>query len=86
MLAKAGLLDNLDVTTFHGAIERLRGSYPAVATYIEYHWTPGAYLATKYPYLNPSTDEQGRTLQTADIQRAAKAGQFTKLGGAETIL
>lgn len=115
VLAKAGLLDNLEVTTFHGAIDRLRSSYPAarvedgpsfvdnghvvttagisagidgslnivarllgrrvadqVATYMEYHWTLEAYLATKYAYLNPSTDEQGRTLQTADVQREGK--------------
>ena len=115
VLAKAGLLDNLDVTTFHGAIDRLRTTYPSarvqdgrrfidnghvvttagisagidgslnvvarllgrrvadqVATYMEYHWSPEAYLATKYAYLNPSTDEQGRTLQSADIQREGK--------------
>lgn len=115
VLAKAGLLDNLDVTTFHGAIDRLRTTYPSVrvqdgrrfvdnghvvttagisagidgslnvvarllgrriadqvATYMEYHWSPEAYLATKYAYLNPSTDEQGRTLQSADIQRDGK--------------
>ncbi|HSP14211.1 MAG TPA: DJ-1/PfpI family protein [Thermoanaerobaculia bacterium] len=111
VLGKAGMLDNLEVTTFHGAIERLQKDFPAakvedgrrfvdnghvvttagisagidgslnvvarllgrrtadqVATYMEYHWTPEAYLATKYSYLNPSTDDRGRTLQTAEIQ------------------
>lgn len=115
VLAKAGLLDNLEVTTFHGAIEGLRKGYPnarvedgrrfvdnghvvttagisagidgslnvvarllgrrladQVATYMEYHWTPEAYLSTRYAYLNPSTDDFGRALQTADIQRDGK--------------
>lgn len=115
VLAKAGMLDNLEVTTFHGAIEGLRRDYPAarvedgrrfvdnghvvttagisagidgslnvvarllgrrvadqVATYMEYHWTPEAYLATKYAYLNPSTDDKGRLMQSADIQFEGK--------------
>jgi putative intracellular protease/amidase len=110
VLAKAGMLDNLEVTTFHGAIEGLRKDFPAakvedgrrfvdnghvvttagisagidgslnvvarllgrriadqVATYMEYHWTPEAYLATKYAYMNPSTDDHGRMLQMAEI-------------------
>jgi putative intracellular protease/amidase len=110
VLAKAGLLDNLEVTTFHGAIEGLRKDFPSarvedgrrfvdnghvvttagisagidgslnvvarllgrriadqVATYMEYHWTPEAYLATKYAYMNPSTDDRGRALQMAEI-------------------
>src|SRR5260370_1078044 len=88
VLAKAGMLDGLDVTTFHGAIENLRKNYPnahvqdgrrfidnghivttagisagidgslnvvarllgrriadQVATYMEYHFTPEAFLA-----------------------------------------
>jgi tetratricopeptide (TPR) repeat protein len=109
------MLDNLDVTTFHGAIEGLRKNYPnarvqdgrrfidnghivttagisagidgslnvvarllgrrvadEVATYMEYHWTPEAYLATRYAYLNPSTNEIGRLVQSGDIQLAGK--------------
>ncbi len=115
VLARAGLLDNLEVTTFHGAIEGLRREAPRahvqdgrrfvdnghvvttagisagidgslnvvarllgrrvadqVATYMEYHWTPESYLALKYAYLNPSTDENGRLLQTADMQYESK--------------
>ena len=115
VLAKAGLLDNLDVTTFHGAIEALQKDFPnarvqdgrrfvdnghvittagisagidgslnvvarllgrrvadQVATYMEYHWTPEAYLATKYAYLNPSTNDVGRRIQSADIQFEGK--------------
>jgi putative intracellular protease/amidase len=115
VLAKAGMLDGLEVTTFHGAIEGLRKNYPnvhvedgrrfvdnghivttagisagidgslnvvarllgrrvadEVATYMEYHWTPEAYLATKYVYLNPSTNEAGRQLQNGDMQFGAK--------------
>jgi putative intracellular protease/amidase len=121
VLAKAGLLDNLEVTTFHGAIEGLRKELPnarvedgrrfidnghvvttagisagidgslnvvarllgrrvadQVATYMEYHWTPEAYLATKYAYLNPSTNETGRLMQGADIQLESK--NYTEAG------
>jgi transcriptional regulator GlxA family with amidase domain len=35
------------------------------AQYMEYHWTPEPYLARGYQYLNPSTDDEGRLLQTA---------------------
>lgn len=35
------------------------------AQYMEYHWTPESYLAGRYAYWNPSTDERGRTLQQA---------------------
>ena len=123
VLAKAGLLDNLEVTTFHGAIEGLRKDYPnarvedgrrfvdnghvvttagisagidgslnvvarllgrrvadQVATYMEYHWTPEAYLATKYAYLNPSTNEIGRLIQNGDMEFEAK-----NFSGAEKI-
>lgn len=116
VLAKAGMLDNLDVTTFHGAIEGLRKLTPnarvqdgrrfvdnghivttagisagidgslnvvarllgrriadQVATYMEYHWTPESYLATKYAYFNPSTDDAGRMMQNADMQYEAKS-------------
>ena len=115
VLAKAGLLDKLEVTTFHGAIDALQKAYPAtsvkngrrfvdngqvittagisagidgslhmvarllgrrvadqVATYMEYHWTPESYLSTNYVYLNPSTDETGRLLQTAELRREEK--------------
>ena len=115
VLAKAGMLDNMEVTTFHGAIEGLRRDFPnarvedgrrfidnghivttagisagidgslnvvarllgrrvadQVATYMEYHWTAEAYLATKYAYLNPSTDETGRLMQSADIELEGK--------------
>jgi len=115
VLAKAGMLDNMEVTTFHGAIDGLRRDFPAarvedgrrfidnghivttagisagidgslnvvarllgrrvadqVATYMEYHWTPEAYLATKYAYLNPSTNDEGRLIQVADMQFEGK--------------
>jgi len=42
------------------------------ARYMEYHWTPEAYLAASYPYLNPSLDEHGRELQQASIHEEAK--------------
>ncbi len=110
VLGKAGLLDGLDVTTFYGAIEGLRTSYPKarvhdgrrfidsgkivttagisagidgslnvvarllgrrvaeqVAQYMEYRWTPESYLVKNYAYLNPSTDDRGRLMQTADM-------------------
>lgn len=115
VLAKAGMLDGLDVTTFHGAIEGLRKQAPnahvqdgrrfvdnghivttagisagidgslnviarllgrriadQVATYMEYHWTPESYLATKYAYMNPSTNDTGRLMQSADMQFEGK--------------
>jgi putative intracellular protease/amidase len=110
VLGKAGLLDGLDVTTFHGAIDGLQKTYPKarvhrgrryvdngkvvttagisagidgslhvvarllgrriaddVANYMEYAWAPEASLANTYSYLNPSTDDRGRTAQMADI-------------------
>ena len=112
VLGKAGLLDNLEVTTWYGAISRLQQQFPKtavkdgrryidnghvvttagisagvdgslhviarllgrrvadeVARYMEYHWTPESYLATKYAYLNPSTDDRGRLAQTAVMRR-----------------
>jgi putative intracellular protease/amidase len=115
VLAKAGLLDGLEVTTFHGAIDNLQKTYPKtsvkrgrrfvdnghvvttagisagidgslhvvarllgrrvaddVATYMEYAWSPEASLAMEYSYLNPSTDEFGRLMQTGDMQFAEK--------------
>jgi transcriptional regulator GlxA family with amidase domain len=115
VLAKAGLLDDLNVTTWFGAIDMLAKNYPkvhvtngrrfvdnghyvttagvsagidgslhviarllgrrnaeGVARYMEYHWTPEAYLATAYSYLNPSTDEAGRQMQLAAVYGEAK--------------
>jgi transcriptional regulator GlxA family with amidase domain len=115
VLAKAGMLDNLEVTTWYGAIRYLRDSYPKVtvkdgrrfidngrivttagisagidgslhlvarllgrrvadqvARYMEYHWTPEPYLAVNYRFLNPSTDDQGRLMQSAEMQREEK--------------
>lgn len=42
------------------------------ASYMEYHWTPEAYLAASYPYLNPSLDDHGRDLQQASLYEDAK--------------
>ena len=39
---------------------------------MEYHWTPESYLATKYAYLNPSTNEVGRMVQSGDMQFEGK--------------
>jgi putative intracellular protease/amidase len=115
VLAKAGLLDGRDVTTFYGAIEGLRTQYPRanvqdgrrfvdngsvvttagisagidgslhvvarllgrriaeqVATYMEYRWSPDAYLTKGYSYLNPSTDDAGRRLQMAGVHFEGK--------------
>jgi putative intracellular protease/amidase len=56
------------------AIARLLGRNVAdgTASYMEYHWTPEAYLATSYPYFNPSLDEHGRELQQASVYEDAK--------------
>jgi putative intracellular protease/amidase len=56
------------------AVARLLGRNVAddTARYMEYHWTPEAYLASSYPYLNPSLDEHGRALQQAAIYEDAK--------------
>jgi transcriptional regulator GlxA family with amidase domain len=35
------------------------------ARYMEYRWTPEPYLADRYTYWNPSTDDLGRALQAA---------------------
>ncbi|HYM61756.1 MAG TPA: DJ-1/PfpI family protein [Thermoanaerobaculia bacterium] len=112
VLAKAGLLDNLEVTTHYASIDRLAKAYPRakvidgrrfidngnvvttagisagidgslhlvarllgrrvadqVARAMEYHWTPDAYLARSYQYLNPSADDRGHIEQTGDMQR-----------------
>ena len=56
------------------AVARLLGRHVADSTarYMEYHWTPEAYLATSYPYLNPSLDDHGRALQQASVHESAK--------------
>jgi transcriptional regulator GlxA family with amidase domain len=114
VLAKAGYLDGKEITTWYGAIEKLRQQAPKAmvqpgrrfvdngrfvttagvsagidgslhlvarlfgravadqtARYMEYHWTPEPYLAKDYKLLNPSTDEEGRRLQLAELQRTA---------------
>ncbi|MGZ7041626.1 MAG: DJ-1/PfpI family protein, partial [Thermoanaerobaculia bacterium] len=115
VIAKTGMLDNLEVTTWYGAISHLRDEFPRVtvkdgrrfidngrivttagisagidgslhlvarllgrrvadqvAQYMEYHWTPESYLSANYKYLNPSTDANGRLMQSADMQREEK--------------
>jgi putative intracellular protease/amidase len=110
VIAKAGLLDGKEATTWYGAIGRLREAVPTAriedgrrfidigsvvttagvsagidgslhvvarllgrqvadrtARYMEYHWTPEAYLATHYTQLNPSLDAPGRAVQQARI-------------------
>jgi transcriptional regulator GlxA family with amidase domain len=54
------------------------------AQYMEYHWSPEAYLANSYPLLNPSADERGRTAQLAEIHAEGKnwdsaAAEYQKL-------
>ena len=51
-------------------IARLLGRRVAdqVARYMEYHWTPEAYLSTSYAYLNPSASERGRLVQSAEVE------------------
>jgi transcriptional regulator GlxA family with amidase domain len=114
-VAKLGLLDGKQVTTFYGAIDELRRETPKAtvidgrrfvdngsiittagvsagidgalhtvarllgravadqtARYMEYRWTPEAYLSTTYSYLNPSLDEAGRRLQQAQLWEAEK--------------
>jgi Flp pilus assembly protein TadD len=39
---------------------------------MEYHWTPEPYLATQYKYWNPTLDERGRQLQSADAMLEEK--------------
>ncbi len=48
-------------------VARLLGRVVAdqTARYMEYRWTPEAYLAPTYSQLNPGLDERGRTLQRA---------------------
>ncbi len=52
------------------------------ARYMEYHWTPEAYLSERYQLLNPSTDARGRSLQLAQIHvdegRAEEAARICR--------
>jgi putative intracellular protease/amidase len=50
-------------------VARLLGRAVAdqTARYMEYRWTPEAYLSTSYAYLNPSLDDAGRRLQQAQL-------------------
>ena len=50
-------------------VARLLGSYVAgqTAEYMEYRWTPEAYLTNSYTTLNPSLDSRGRLVQQAAI-------------------
>jgi transcriptional regulator GlxA family with amidase domain len=116
VLGKAGALDGRTATTWFGATEKLRQTFPKAtvqdgrrfvdegrvvttagvsagidgalhvvarllgravadrtARYMEYHWTPEAYLAQKYSLLNPSLDERGRALQRAAMLEDEKS-------------
>ncbi len=42
------------------------------ARYMEYHWTPEPYLSASYSYWNPSTDDQGRAIQAAELAVESK--------------
>lgn len=109
-LAKTGIAQGKEITTWYGALDGLRKEAPLstvqagrrfidndrfittagvsagidgalhlvarllgrsvaerTAQYMEYHWTPEAYLAQRYQLLNPSTDERGRALQLSRI-------------------
>src|SRR5436305_11754024 len=67
IVTTAGISAGIDGSL--NVVARLLGRRVAdeVATYMEYHWTPEAYLATKYAYLNPSTNEAGRQIQNGDV-------------------
>jgi transcriptional regulator GlxA family with amidase domain len=101
ILAKAGLLDGKEATTWYGMLDKLEKDFPKVrvrrgnrfvdngkivttagvsagidgslhvvarllgsqvagqtAQYMEYRWTPEAYLSNSYTYLNPSLDSR----------------------------
>jgi putative intracellular protease/amidase len=55
-------------------VARLLGRRVAddVAAFMEYHWTPDAFLARDYAYLNPSSDARGRELQTGEMKLQEK--------------
>jgi transcriptional regulator GlxA family with amidase domain len=50
-------------------VARLLGRAVAdrTARYMEYHWSPEAYLAQSYSFLNPSLNDAGRAVQLACI-------------------
>jgi len=68
VVTTAGISAGID-GTLH-VVARLLGRRVAdqVAQYMEYRWTPEPYLAKQYAYLNPSTDDRGRLMQTGDVQ------------------
>lgn len=72
VLTTAGISAGID-GSLH-VVARLLGRRVAdqTARYMEYHWTPDSYLARSYQYLNPSTDDTGRMLQTASMRREEK--------------
>jgi tetratricopeptide (TPR) repeat protein len=55
-------------------VARLLGRRVAdeVANYMEYAWVPEASLAMEYSYLNPSTDDRGRSKQVGDMHFTSK--------------
>ena len=55
-------------------VARLLGRRVAdnTASYMEYHWTPEAYLALSYSYFNPSLDAHGRELEQAIVYEDSK--------------
>ena len=79
-------VDNGNVVTTAGISAGIDGSLHVVARllgrriadqtarYMEYHWSPEPYLTRAYQYLNPSTDETGRLLQTASMRNEEKNG------------
>jgi transcriptional regulator GlxA family with amidase domain len=50
-----------------------RSAADQTARYMEYHWSPEAYLARTYSYLNPGLDAAGRAAQPAAIGGAESA-------------
>src|SRR5262245_33707904 len=56
-------------------VARLLGRQVAdrTAQYMEYHWTPEAYLSQSYSYFNPSLDEHGRKLQQGKVLEEQKS-------------
>ncbi len=67
VLTTAGVSAGID-GALH-VVARLLGRSVAdgTARYMEYHWSPEAYLARSYSLLNPSLDERGRAFQRAGI-------------------
>jgi len=55
-------------------VARLLGRSVAeqTARYMEYRWTPEAYLSRGYAFLNPSLDDEGRRLQQAQLWEEEK--------------